>query len=66
MKITKRNGNLVIYDDEKLVRSILKANSETDEELTAAGVAPSMVRFSCGIEAAEDLIADIAQALDEA
>ena len=34
MKITKRNGNLVIYDDEKLVRSILKANSETDEELS--------------------------------
>lgn len=36
MKITKRNGNLVIYDDEKLVSSILKANSETDEELSTS------------------------------
>lgn len=39
MKITKRNGNLVIYDDEKLVTSILKANSETDEELTTGAAA---------------------------
>lgn len=39
MKITKRNGNLVIYDDEKLVSSILKANRETDEELTASTAA---------------------------
>ena len=35
-----------------------------DEELTAAGVSPDLVRFSCGIENAEDLIADIKQALD--
>ena len=36
----------------------------TDEELVACGVAPDMVRFSCGIEAAEDIIADLKQALD--
>ena len=35
-----------------------------DEELAAAGVAPDLVRFSCGIESADDLIADIKQALD--
>ena len=35
----------------------------TDEELEAAGVAPDMIRFSCGLEDAEDLIADIEQAL---
>ena len=34
-----------------------------DEELTAAGVSPDLVRFSCGIEDASDLIADIDQAL---
>ncbi len=39
MKITKRNGNLVIYDDDKLVSSILKANSETDEELSESSAA---------------------------
>ncbi len=35
-----------------------------DDELAAAGVAPDLVRFSCGIENADDLIADIKQALD--
>ena len=34
MKITKRNGNIVIYDDEKVVNSILRANEGTDEALT--------------------------------
>ena len=36
----------------------------TDEELLAAGVSADLVRLSCGIENAEDLIADIKQALD--
>ena len=36
----------------------------TDEELLAAGVPSDLVRFSCGLESAEDLIADISQALD--
>ncbi|WP_075278822.1 O-acetylhomoserine aminocarboxypropyltransferase/cysteine synthase family protein [Thermophilibacter provencensis] len=35
----------------------------TDEELAAAGISPAMVRFSCGLEGTEDLIADIEQAL---
>lgn len=35
-----------------------------DAELEAAGIAPDMIRFSCGIEGTEDLIADISQALD--
>ena len=35
-----------------------------DAELVAAGIEPDMVRLSCGIENTEDLIADIAQALD--
>ena len=34
------------------------------EELKAAGVAEDLVRYSCGLEDAEDLIADLAQALD--
>ena len=36
----------------------------TDEELIAAGVGPDLVRYSCGIENAQDLIDDIKQALD--
>ena len=35
----------------------------SDAELEACGVSADLVRFSCGIEAAEDLIADIEQAL---
>ena len=35
----------------------------TDEELVAAGVGPDLVRMSCGLEDAADLIADIDQAL---
>ena len=35
-----------------------------EEELIAAGISGDLVRFSCGIENAEDLIADIKQALD--
>jgi hypothetical protein len=34
MKITKRNGNIVLYDDEKVVNSIMKANEGTGEKLT--------------------------------
>ena len=37
----------------------------TDAQLEAAGVPAGLVRMSCGLEAAEDLIADIAQALDQ-
>ncbi|MBR3243524.1 MAG: O-acetylhomoserine aminocarboxypropyltransferase/cysteine synthase [Parasporobacterium sp.] len=36
-----------------------------DEELAAAGITPDLIRMSCGLEDAEDLIADIAQALDK-
>lgn len=36
----------------------------TDAELAAAGISPDLIRFSCGIENSEDLIADIKQALD--
>ena len=36
----------------------------TEEELIKAGVPSDLIRFSCGIEDAEDLIADIKQALD--
>ena len=36
----------------------------TEEQLEAAGVPAGLVRISCGLEAKEDLIADIAQALE--
>ena len=38
----------------------------TDEQLDAAGVGADLIRLSCGLENAEDLIADLAQAIDKA
>ena len=35
----------------------------TDKQLEECGVSPDLIRFSCGIESAEDIIADIEQAL---
>jgi O-acetylhomoserine (thiol)-lyase len=37
----------------------------TDEQLIEAGVAPDLIRLSVGIEHAEDIIADIKQALQQ-
>ena len=37
----------------------------TDEELIAGGVAPDMMRLSVGIEDPEDILADLAQALEK-
>lgn len=36
----------------------------SDEELVAAGVAPDLVRFSCGIENIEDITEDVSKALE--
>ena len=36
----------------------------TDEQLAAAGIPPELVRFSCGLEDAEDIIADLDQAFE--
>lgn len=37
----------------------------TDEQLVACGVSPDLIRLSVGIEDADDIIADIRQALDK-
>ena len=36
----------------------------TDEQLLEAGVAPDLIRLSVGIEDADDIIADLAQAME--
>ena len=36
----------------------------SDEQLLEAGIRPDLIRFSVGIENAEDIIADIEQALN--
>ena len=37
----------------------------SDEQLREAGIAPDLIRFSVGIENGDDIIADLAQALDQ-
>lgn len=55
MKITKRNGIITLYDDEKLIASILRANTETAETLMdrkqAAAIADQVfLRLTAGSE----------------
>ena len=38
----------------------------SDEQLREAGIAPDLIRLSVGLEDADDLLADIRQALDAA
>ena len=40
-----------------------KHREMNDGGLAAAGITPDLIRLSCGIEATEDLIADVDQAL---
>ena len=42
MKITKKNGNITVYDDQKVVKSILKANAETTLEDISEKVAVAL------------------------
>lgn len=37
----------------------------SDAQLEEAGISPDLIRYSCGLENAEDLIADLQQALDQ-
>ncbi len=39
------------------------AGTLDDEQMRAAGIAPNLVRLACGIEAGDDLVADLEQAL---
>lgn len=41
------------------------AGTLDDAQMKAAGVEPGLVRIACGIESADDLLADLRQALDE-
>ena len=37
----------------------------TDDELRSCGISPNTIRFSCGLENADDIIADLKQALED-
>ena len=58
INIIKNNWHLLPYSQ------LLELLEMSEEELAAAGVPSDLVRFSCGIENSDDLIADIKQALD--
>ena len=42
----------------------IRTVSFSDEQLLEAGIRPDLIRFSVGIENADDIIADIEQALN--
>ena len=37
----------------------------TDEQLRAGGITPGLIRFSVGLENIDDILADIAQAMEK-
>lgn len=39
MKVTKKNGNIVLFDDDKVIRSMLRANADTEEETLSESAA---------------------------
>ena len=43
----------------------IRVRKMTDKQLAAAGIPAGLVRMSCGLESKQDLIGDIAQALDQ-
>lgn len=43
MKITKKNGNTTLYDDDKIANSILKAAKEVPEETITTNAVYSIV-----------------------
>ena len=53
------------FRKQKLVVCMKAPKGLSDEELKAAGVTPELLRISVGIENADDLIDDFAQALDK-
>ncbi len=56
MKVTKRNGNVVLYDDEKIMRSILRANASTPaEEMSEKAAAYITGAVFARLSAQEDL-----------
>ena len=67
MKITKKNGHETIYDDEKVINSILKANEGSSEKSLSKAVAADIaaVVFS-RLTAENDIIttAEIRQCVD--
>ena len=52
-----------MLDVETLITRLYLCGKLTDEQLTACGINPAMVRVSCGLENIDDIIADFEQAL---
>ena len=57
-------GSVLSYSGLSTKIRAMQSRLVTDEQLEAAGIPAGLVRMSCGLEDKEDLIADLAQALD--
>ena len=69
--ITAHIRKNVIYNGQDARTCVLHPASHThrqmsDEQLVEAGVAPDLIRLSVGIENVDDIIADLAQAIEKA
>ena len=58
-----KEGYVFTDADYSQIELRILAHLSQDEQLIEAGVKPDLIRFSVGLEDADDLIADLAQAL---
>ena len=63
LQLVKQAVSLGGFETLAVHAAAMWAGTLTDEQVAAAGVQPNLVRISIGLEAAEDLIADLDQAL---
>lgn len=66
LKLVKQAVSLGGFESLAVHAAAMWAGTLTDDQVRAAGVMPNLVRLSVGLEAAEDVIADVEQALSTA
>ena len=64
LKAAVQNGADAIYIGASSFSARAGATNFNKEQLKEAGVAPDLIRFSVGLEDAQDIIDDLQQALD--
>jgi methionine-gamma-lyase len=63
LRLIKQAVSLGGFESLAVHAAAMWAGTLSDEQVRAAGVMPNLVRLSCGLEAADDIIADLDQAL---
>ncbi|GLH08232.1 L-methionine gamma-lyase [Gryllus bimaculatus] len=63
LKIIRHGGSLGNYTSQAMIPALMTHTALTPEERTRLGITDNLIRMSVGLEAKDDIIADISQAL---